>query len=238
MPLLPYDYLHLVNCPEVVTISDILCSSTVSPTECFLRSAYRRTNGASRWPPSSSSTAPHSPSSTCTSSTPSFTRSAGDGEIRELYRTRGYDTRRENFKMSPGPLGQKKFLNYLWSPIFCRSCLQSSASRSSFWTSSSPCRPRSEWTSPRSPSSSFFSCEELCNVQPSANMKLHWHDWPISFRCTMSAFFWFMDNHLCSQLTKIRLQLETSSRKNNSFARSESFSKLKAAILIMSSFQS
>ena len=22
MPLLPYDYLHLVNCPEVVTISD------------------------------------------------------------------------------------------------------------------------------------------------------------------------------------------------------------------------
>ena len=25
MPLLPYDYLHLVNCPEVVTISDILC---------------------------------------------------------------------------------------------------------------------------------------------------------------------------------------------------------------------
>ena len=23
MPLLPYDYLHLVNCPEVVTISDI-----------------------------------------------------------------------------------------------------------------------------------------------------------------------------------------------------------------------
>ena len=24
MPLLPYDYLHLVNCPEVVTISDIL----------------------------------------------------------------------------------------------------------------------------------------------------------------------------------------------------------------------
>ena len=28
MPLLPYDYLHLVNCPEVVTISDILCNST------------------------------------------------------------------------------------------------------------------------------------------------------------------------------------------------------------------
>ena len=26
MPLLPYDYLHLVNCPEVVIISDILCS--------------------------------------------------------------------------------------------------------------------------------------------------------------------------------------------------------------------
>ena len=26
MPLLPYDYLHLVNCPEVVTISDILCT--------------------------------------------------------------------------------------------------------------------------------------------------------------------------------------------------------------------
>ena len=26
MPLLPYDYLHLVNCPEVVTISDILCN--------------------------------------------------------------------------------------------------------------------------------------------------------------------------------------------------------------------
>ena len=25
MPLLPYDYLHLVNCPEVVTISDIFC---------------------------------------------------------------------------------------------------------------------------------------------------------------------------------------------------------------------
>ena len=25
MPLLPYDYLHLVNCPEVVIISDILC---------------------------------------------------------------------------------------------------------------------------------------------------------------------------------------------------------------------
>ena len=25
MPLLTYDYLHLVNCPEVVTISDILC---------------------------------------------------------------------------------------------------------------------------------------------------------------------------------------------------------------------
>ena len=29
MPLLPYDYLHLVNCPEVVIISDILCSVTV-----------------------------------------------------------------------------------------------------------------------------------------------------------------------------------------------------------------
>ena len=27
MPLLPYDYLHLVNCPEVVTISDILCNT-------------------------------------------------------------------------------------------------------------------------------------------------------------------------------------------------------------------
>ena len=26
MPLLPYDYLHLVNCSEVVTISDILCT--------------------------------------------------------------------------------------------------------------------------------------------------------------------------------------------------------------------
>ena len=26
MPLLPYDYLHLVNCPEVVIISDILCT--------------------------------------------------------------------------------------------------------------------------------------------------------------------------------------------------------------------
>ena len=25
MPLLPYDYLHLVNCPQVVIISDILC---------------------------------------------------------------------------------------------------------------------------------------------------------------------------------------------------------------------
>ena len=25
MPLLPYDYLHLVNYPEVVIISDILC---------------------------------------------------------------------------------------------------------------------------------------------------------------------------------------------------------------------
>ena len=26
MPLLPYDYLHLVNCPDVVIISDILCT--------------------------------------------------------------------------------------------------------------------------------------------------------------------------------------------------------------------
>ena len=26
MPLLPYDYLHLVNCPEVVTISDNYCT--------------------------------------------------------------------------------------------------------------------------------------------------------------------------------------------------------------------
>ena len=26
MPLLPYDYLHLVNCPEVVTISDNYCN--------------------------------------------------------------------------------------------------------------------------------------------------------------------------------------------------------------------
>ena len=28
MPLLPYDYLQLMNCPEVVTISDILCSDS------------------------------------------------------------------------------------------------------------------------------------------------------------------------------------------------------------------
>ena len=27
MLLLAYDYLHLVNCPEVVTISDILCTA-------------------------------------------------------------------------------------------------------------------------------------------------------------------------------------------------------------------
>ena len=27
MPLLPYDYLHLVNCPEVVTISDNYCTA-------------------------------------------------------------------------------------------------------------------------------------------------------------------------------------------------------------------
>ena len=30
MPLLPYDYLHLVNCPEVVIISDILCNGKTS----------------------------------------------------------------------------------------------------------------------------------------------------------------------------------------------------------------
>ena len=30
MPLLPYDYLHLVNCPEVVTISDDYCKRYVS----------------------------------------------------------------------------------------------------------------------------------------------------------------------------------------------------------------
>ena len=41
----------------------------------------------------------------------------------------------------------------------------------------------------------------------------------------MSAVFWFMDNHLCSQLTEIRLQLETSSRKNNSYARLHHFSE-------------
>ena len=28
MPLLPYDYLHLANCPEVVTISDSYCRSS------------------------------------------------------------------------------------------------------------------------------------------------------------------------------------------------------------------
>ena len=28
MPLLPYDYLHLVNCPEVVTISDNYCNDS------------------------------------------------------------------------------------------------------------------------------------------------------------------------------------------------------------------
>ena len=28
MPILPYDYLHLVNCPEVVTISDNYCIQT------------------------------------------------------------------------------------------------------------------------------------------------------------------------------------------------------------------
>ena len=30
MPLLPYDYLHLVNCPEVVIISDILCYTFIN----------------------------------------------------------------------------------------------------------------------------------------------------------------------------------------------------------------
>ena len=30
MPLLPYDYLHLVNCTVVVIISDILCTSLAS----------------------------------------------------------------------------------------------------------------------------------------------------------------------------------------------------------------
>ena len=32
MPLLPYDYLHLVNCPEVVIISDILCNMECGAT--------------------------------------------------------------------------------------------------------------------------------------------------------------------------------------------------------------
>ena len=32
MPLLPYDYLHLVNCPEVVIISDILCRTKAKTT--------------------------------------------------------------------------------------------------------------------------------------------------------------------------------------------------------------
>ena len=39
MPLLPYDYLHLVNCPEVVTISDNYCNDsgiakTVTVDDC------------------------------------------------------------------------------------------------------------------------------------------------------------------------------------------------------------
>ena len=34
MPLLPYDYLHLVNCPEVVIISDILCTCGDLYEEC------------------------------------------------------------------------------------------------------------------------------------------------------------------------------------------------------------
>ena len=58
MPLLPYDYLHLVNCPEVVIISDILCTdgSTLNKpaqphsimdsnvTECFFQSDDPLTN--------------------------------------------------------------------------------------------------------------------------------------------------------------------------------------------------
>ena len=37
MPLLPYDYLHLVNCPEVVTISDILCSNDMNLSSQLLQ---------------------------------------------------------------------------------------------------------------------------------------------------------------------------------------------------------
>ena len=36
MPLLPHDYLHLVNCHEVVIISDILCTK-VAYYVCFCR---------------------------------------------------------------------------------------------------------------------------------------------------------------------------------------------------------
>ena len=37
MSLLPYDYLHLVNCPEVVTISDDYCIYITQPLVRILR---------------------------------------------------------------------------------------------------------------------------------------------------------------------------------------------------------
>ena len=40
MPLLPYDYLHLVNCPKVVIISDILCSKPVLIFELYTSLRY------------------------------------------------------------------------------------------------------------------------------------------------------------------------------------------------------
>ena len=49
---------------------------------------------------------------------------------------------------------------------------------------------------------------------------------PILFRCLLSALLWFMDNHLCPQLTDIRLQLEASGKGSGSYARLERLSQL------------
>ena len=42
MPLLPYDYLHLVNCPEVVTISDNYILETLIITVTMSSLPYNR----------------------------------------------------------------------------------------------------------------------------------------------------------------------------------------------------
>ena len=43
MPLLPYNYLHLVNCSEVVTISDNYCTDRLGGTHTDVRNSSKST---------------------------------------------------------------------------------------------------------------------------------------------------------------------------------------------------